>query len=98
MTPTASSSCLRRSLAPTPLPSRRGATGEGTIPPFERNKLQFPRTPEGNLAFLRGWQGTFDGDSFDFDYHLMWDHFRDPGRGHWRACSTRISAACAPSA
>jgi hypothetical protein len=57
----------------------RGATGEGTIPPFERNKLQFPRTPEGNLAFLRGWQRTFDGDSFDFDYHLMWDHFRDPG-------------------
>ena len=49
------------------------------LPPFERNKLQFPRSVEGNLAFLRAWQQRFRGDSFDFDYHLMWDHYRDPG-------------------
>ena len=56
-----------------------GATGQGTIPPFVRNQLTFPNTPEGNLAFLRSWQRVFQGDSFDFDYHLMWDHFKDPG-------------------
>jgi hypothetical protein len=56
-----------------------GVTGRGTIPPFTRNRLTFPRTPEDNVAFLRGWQRVFPGDSFDFDYHLMWDHFRDPG-------------------
>ncbi|NLC57155.1 MAG: DUF4838 domain-containing protein [Armatimonadetes bacterium] len=56
------------------------ATGElPAIPPYTRNKLQFPSAPEANLAFLRGWQRMFQGDSFDFDYHLMWDHFRDPG-------------------
>jgi len=47
--------------------------------PFERNRLQFPRSVEENLAYLRAWQADFHGDSFDFDYHLMWDHFKDPG-------------------
>ncbi len=50
-----------------------------TLPPFERNRLKFPKAPEANLAFLRGWQCLFQGDSFDFDYHLMWDHLKDPG-------------------
>jgi len=55
------------------------------LPPFERNKLTFPRSVEQNLAFLRAWQAQCvraDGrpvDSFDFDYHLMWDHYHDPG-------------------
>jgi hypothetical protein len=54
------------------------------LPPFERNRLAFPRSIEQNLAFLQAWQAQFvrdDGrpaDSFDFDYHLMWDHYRDP--------------------
>jgi hypothetical protein len=54
------------------------------IPMFERNKLSFPRSIEQNLAFLQAWQAQCvraDGqpvDSFDFDYHLMWDHYRDP--------------------
>ncbi|MBQ7164368.1 MAG: hypothetical protein IJR61_03460, partial [Clostridia bacterium] len=29
------------------------------------------------LAFLREWKKVFKGDSFDFDYHLMWDINRD---------------------
>jgi hypothetical protein len=55
------------------------------LPPFERNQLTFPRAIEQNLAFLQAWQAQAvraDGrpaDSFDFDYHLMWDHYRDPG-------------------
>ncbi len=49
------------------------------IPLFELNKLQFPNGVEANLAMLAGWRQVFEGDSFDFDYHLMWDHYHDPG-------------------
>ena len=49
------------------------------LPPFHRNQLAFPQDVGENVAFLRGWQRQFDGDSFDFDYHYMWDHFLDPG-------------------
>ena len=59
------------------------AAGKGppvTLPPYDRNKLQFPRDPQVNLAFLAAWQEQFRGDSFDFDYHFMWDHHKDPGQ------------------
>ena len=46
---------------------------------YKRNKLIFPRTVEQNISALRGWQEKFKGDSFDFDYHLIWDHYFDPG-------------------
>lgn len=49
------------------------------IPAFELNKLEMPKSVDVNLALLKGWQRTFPGDSFDFDYHLMWDHLNDPG-------------------
>lgn len=49
------------------------------LPPYHRNRLEFPRDVRSNLAFLRAWQEIFQGDSFDFDYHLMWDHLSDPG-------------------
>lgn len=48
-------------------------------PPFERNALVFPKSVDVNVAFLKAWQKIFSGDSFDFDYHLMWDHDNDPG-------------------
>ena len=47
--------------------------------PFKRNKLVMPRNIDENLAHLRAWQKKFKGDSFDFDYHVMWDHFKDSG-------------------
>ena len=47
--------------------------------PFVRNKLKFPSNVAENIGFLKAWQKDFSGDSFDFDYHLMWDHLRDPG-------------------
>ena len=28
---------------------------------------------------MEGWQDVFHGDSFDFEYHLMWAHYADPG-------------------
>lgn len=49
------------------------------LPPFERNKLSFPKSVEENLRFLAAWRESFPGDSFDFDYHYMWDHYNDPG-------------------
>jgi hypothetical protein len=50
-----------------------------TLPPFERNRLSFPQDIAQNMAFLRAWQAQYpEIDSFDFDYHLMWDHYRDP--------------------
>lgn len=52
---------------------------ESALAPYERNRLQFPRSVADNVAYLRAWQDLFDGDSFDYDYHLMWDHYKDPG-------------------
>ena len=49
------------------------------VPPYNRNKLIFPKSVPANMALLRGWQSWFHGDSFDFDYHLWMDHYRDPG-------------------
>ena len=60
-------------------PGEAGADG-GEIPPYDRNHLKFPAEPEKNLAFLKCWQERCSsGSSFDFDYHYMWDHFKDPG-------------------
>lgn len=55
------------------------ATEKVELPPFVRNKLTMPRSVAANVAMLRNWQKLLPGDSFDFDYHLMWDHDVDPG-------------------
>ncbi len=47
--------------------------------PYVRNSLNMPETIAENLSLLQAWQRQFQGDSFDFDYYLMWDHFYDPG-------------------
>ena len=47
--------------------------------PYVRNKLEMPQSVGANVAYLKRWQVQFEGDSFDFDYHLMWNHFTDPG-------------------
>ena len=49
------------------------------LTPYVRNKLPMPYAVEENVARLRRWQKMFEGgDSFDFDYHLMWAHYSDP--------------------
>lgn len=45
--------------------------------PYVLNKMKFPKDINSNLAFLYEWKKVFDGDSFLFDYHLMWDIYRD---------------------
>lgn len=49
------------------------------VPPFVRNKLEFPRSVEQNVSFLKAWQKQYTGDSFDFDYHMLCDLYNDPG-------------------
>ncbi len=51
----------------------------GESMPYMRNKLVFPQKVEENLYYLKEWQRMFSGDSFIFDYHLMWDHLKDQG-------------------
>ncbi|MBE6580907.1 MAG: DUF4838 domain-containing protein [Ruminococcaceae bacterium] len=51
-----------------------------SLPPYVRNQLTLPKSVAENMALLQTWQKEqLSGDSFDFDYHLMWDHDVDPG-------------------
>jgi len=52
---------------------------EGTLSPFVRNKLDMPRALDANVEHLRQWQKGFEGDSFAYEYHLMWSHSGDFG-------------------
>ncbi len=51
----------------------------GKIQEYKRNQLDFPKSPRDNLLYLKEWKKHFLGDSFDFDYHLVWEHFFDLG-------------------
>jgi hypothetical protein len=52
---------------------------DGELPVYVRNHLNFAASLALNLAQLRQWQAQFRGDSFIYDYHLMYAHFNDPG-------------------
>jgi hypothetical protein len=52
---------------------------DSELAPFILNHLELPDGLAENLAYLRSWQEQFEGDSFIFDYHLMWAHVADPG-------------------
>ena len=54
-----------------------GGFDEKDLSGYERNRCVMPRSVEENLARLRQWRKFFGGDSFDFDYHYMWDQHRD---------------------
>ena len=53
----------------------------GDKTPYVRNKLEWPRTAVDSVSYLRDWQEhqTKGGDSFLFDYHLMWNQYKAPG-------------------
>lgn len=53
-------------------------TGRKQIP-YRRNGFRNPPEAGGALPYLKAWQQQFDGDSFIFDYHYMWDYICDPG-------------------
>lgn len=50
---------------------------DAELEPYTRNRLKMPSDVAINVARLRRWQKSFDGDSFDFDYHGFWAHFHD---------------------
>lgn len=52
---------------------------EGELVDYNRNKNKMPSSVSENIAHLNNWQKQFTGDSFDFDYHYMWDHYKDIG-------------------
>ena len=59
--------------------------GDGTarpLPAYVRNRIVLPVDLEENLAFLRGWQSQFSGDSFVYDYPLGRAHYGDFGYLH----------------
>lgn len=52
---------------------------EEKMPEFVLNHCEMPNSVGINLAFMQGWKNAFGGDSFIFDYHYMWNLFRDWG-------------------
>lgn len=59
--------------------SFRGLVPVENIPPYERNRLSFSRDVAENLGYLSAWQRAFQGDSFDYDYHIFYGPNYDPG-------------------
>ncbi len=55
---------------------------EEVLRPYERNRLVWPSTPHENLLYLNEWRKIFSGETFVFDYHLIWNHFKDMGYAH----------------
>ncbi len=49
------------------------------IGPFVLNKLKFPESVEGLLAYVREWRKVYHGDMLVFDYYYMWDCYKDLG-------------------
>lgn len=50
---------------------------ERELLPYSRNRVDYPHAVGVYMQFLRAWKKVFSGESFDFDYHLMWDIYRD---------------------
>ncbi len=50
------------------------------LAPYKRNDNKMPSSVAENVLRLKKWQEThLADDSFDFDYHLMWDFMLDAG-------------------
>lgn len=54
-------------------------SGTGKTVPYDRNNNTMPTKVEDNLAYVQKWQQQFIGDSFDYDYHMLWDWNFDLG-------------------
>lgn len=55
---------------------------EVPIPAYHRNHIELPTNLQENMAFLRGWQKLFQGDSLVYDYPLGRAHYGDLGYVH----------------
>lgn len=52
------------------------------LPDYVRNQIVLPVSLGENLAYLKGWQRQFKGDSFIYDYPLGRAHYGDFGYVH----------------
>lgn len=48
-------------------------------PPFIRNRLGFDLSAKNRLALIRGWQRTWNGPCFSYEYHFHKYQYYDPG-------------------
>jgi len=55
------------------------SAAKADIPEYKYNDTVFPSEVEKNLSFLFAYKKIFKGDCFDFDYHLMWEPYKDLG-------------------
>ncbi len=55
---------------------------EEALRPYERNRLIWPLSPHENVLYLNEWKKLFSGEVFVFDYHLIWNHYKDAGYSH----------------
>ncbi len=53
--------------------------GEEELMPYEVNRMTKPSELEKILGHLFSWKKVFPGSGYIFDYHLMWEHYTDPG-------------------
>lgn len=60
--------------------SYKGAELPELLPEYNRNHVIYPRDNGLHLRFLQEWKNVFHGDCFSFEYHLMWDQYRDVGQ------------------
>lgn len=54
---------------------------------YELNKSVMPASLKQNIAHLQSWQKEFSGDSFAYEYYLMWPHSGDLG---YEKCARNI--------
>ncbi len=45
---------------------------------YELNNYSlFPKSGPENMEYLSNWQKVFEGDCVDFDYHFVWDQYKE---------------------
>lgn len=52
------------------------------ISEFKLNQSVYPADLNENMRYYRAWKEIFKGDSFIFDYHFMWDGFKEWTHDH----------------
>lgn len=60
--------------------SYKGSELPESLPEYNRNHVTYPRDNGLHLRFLQEWKKVFSGDCFSFEYHLMWDQYRNVGQ------------------
>jgi hypothetical protein len=54
------------------------AETDAPLPPYHPNTDDDYERSEEYIPFIRKWREVFDGETINYDYYLMWRHYRDP--------------------